>query len=161
MKFTTLGYIEFSDAYLMLYRDVNKNDGSLGKWLGVGGKLENNESEDECFLREVIEETGICLSLNEISKRGIVDFKSCNYESERMYLYTASVSSDYFNPACNEGKLKWIKKEEILSLNMWEGDHVFLERLLADKPFFHLSLVYGGKNGDELVEIIDDKLLFD
>lgn len=160
MKNTTLGYIEFDDKYLMLYRNVDKSDGSLGKWLGVGGKLEAYESADDCFIREVMEETGIILTKDDIEARGIVDFKSDNYDDERMYLYTAKVSSDYFNTECNEGNLKWINKKDILTLNMWEGDHVFLERLLSSKPFFHLSLIYGGKSGEELIEVIDEKLLF-
>ena len=160
MKNTTLGYIEYENKYLMLYRNVDKSDGSLGKWLGVGGKFEKNETSDDCFIRETFEETGIRLSKEDITLRGIVDFKSDSYESERMYLYTAKVNSDYFNPSCNEGNLKWIDKRDILSLNMWEGDHVFLERLLKDDAFFNLSLIYGGKSGDKLVEILDDRLLF-
>ena len=160
MKNTTLGYIEYNNCYLMLYRNVDKSDGSLGKWLGVGGKFEKNETSDECFIREAYEETGIALSTKDIVLRGIVDFKCDNYESERMYLYTAKVSSDYYNPMCNEGNLKWINKKDILTLNMWEGDHVFLERLLSEKPYFELSLIYGGPSGDTLVEILDDTLLF-
>jgi len=159
MKRTTLGYIEYNDKYLMLYRNIDKSDGSLGKWLGVGGKIEALETENDCFVREVMEETGIMLTDSDITLRGIIDFKSDNYESERMYLYTASVSSDYYNPLCNEGNLKWINKSDILSLNMWEGDHVFLKKLLNDEPYFVLSLIYGGKNGEELIEITD-KLLF-
>ena len=145
----------------MLLRDVDKADGSLGKWLGVGGKLEKGEAPDECFLREVFEETGIKLNKSDIIQNGIVDFQSEKYESERMYLYTARVQSDYFNPACNEGKLKWINKNEVLSLNMWEGDHVFLKRLLSDEAFFTLSLIYGGPSGDELIKIIDNTLVCD
>ncbi|MDO4188367.1 MAG: NUDIX domain-containing protein [Lachnospiraceae bacterium] len=160
MKNTTLGYIEFNECYLMLYRNIDKSDGSLGKWLGVGGKFETGETADECFIREVCEETGIKLSCDQITLRGIVDFSSNNYEDERMYLYTACVDSDWFSPSCNEGALKWINKKDILTLNMWEGDHVFLEKLLANDNYFELSLIYGGENGDDLKDIIDEKLMF-
>ena len=159
IKNTTLGYIEYDEKYLMLLRDVEKSDGSMGKWLGVGGKFEKDETADECFIREAFEETGIALTKEQLTLSGIVDFKSDKYGIERMYLYTASVASDYFNPDCNEGKLKWIDKKDILSLNMWEGDHIFLERLLSDKPYFELSLIYGGSSGDELLEVIDDELI--
>ena len=155
MKKTTLGYIEYDNQFLMLYRNVDKSDGSLGKRLGVGGKLESGETADECFIREVLEETGINISSEQISLRGIVDFSSNNYEDERMYLYTATVGSDWFDPSCNEGSLKWINKKDILTLNMWEGDHVFLEKLLANDNYFELSLIYGGENGDELKEVIN------
>lgn len=160
MKKTTLGYIEYNEKYLMLYRNVDKSDGSLGKWLGVGGKFMQGETGDECFIREVQEETGISLSDNDITLRGIVDFKSDNFESERMYLYTATVTSDYYNEDCNEGNLKWIDKKDILNLNMWEGDHVFLKKLLSESPYFELSLIYGGKSGETLLKV-DDALIFD
>lgn len=159
MKNTTLGYIEYDGKFLMLLRDVNKNDGSLGKWLGIGGKLEKKENADEGFIREVMEETGISLSLNDIKRRGIVDFKSFDFGVERMFLYTAKVDSDYFNPECNEGTLKWINKSKILELNMWQGDFVFLNKILSDDSFFVTSLVYGGESGDELREIVEDKLI--
>lgn len=162
MKRTTLGYIEYNNSYLMLLRDVDKSDGSLGKWLGVGGKIESDETPDSCFIREVFEETGIKLTESDIVREGIVDFKSDKYDEERMYLYTANVDSDYFNPSCNEGILKWINKDNVLSLNMWEGDHIFLEKLLErkspDSPF-KLSLIYGGESGDKLIEVINDLLI--
>ena len=51
---------------------------------------------------------------------------------------------------CNEGELVWVDKEEVPKLPTWEGDAIFLERLLADeKRFFTLRLVY---EGDKLVE---------
>lgn len=159
MKNTTLGYIEFNNSYLMLLRNINKSDGSMGKWLGVGGKCETGEDADTCFLREAFEETGISLSKSCIKRRGIVDFSSDLYEDERMFLYTATVSSDYYSNACNEGLLKWIPKSEILDLEMWEGDHVFLEHLLANDNFFTLSLKYAGPNGDTLEEVIENKLI--
>ena len=52
MKNTTLGYIEYDGKFLMLLRDVNKNDGSLGKWLGIGGKLEKKENNEDLYLTD-------------------------------------------------------------------------------------------------------------
>ena len=50
---------------------------------------------------------------------------------------------------CVEGDLKWIKKEKILSLRLWEGDRLFLKMLIEDAPFFSIKLAY---RGDELVQ---------
>ncbi len=159
MKYTTLGYIEYNGAYLMLYRDINKNDGSLGKWLGIGGKQEPYEHIDDCFIREVKEEAGITLSRDMIKRRGIIDYVSESYGKERMFLYTVEVNSDYFDNTCNEGTLKWIDKSEILSLNLWEGDPYFLKKLLNNSPFFVMSCIYGGKNFDELQDVVEDALV--
>lgn len=143
----------------MLYRSVDKSDGSLGKWLGVGGKHVKGESADACFMREAYEETGIRLTSDLIRRRGIVDFLSESYECERMFLYTANVESDYFAPDCNEGNLKWIPKSEILDLSLWEGDKFFLTKLINEEPFFVMSLSYGGRTGDNLKEVTEGKLL--
>ena len=50
---TTLCYIEKDDSYLMLHRIKKKQDVNEGKWIGVGGHFEENESPENCLLREV------------------------------------------------------------------------------------------------------------
>ncbi len=58
---TTLCYIEKDGKYLMLHRVKKENDINKDKWIGVGGKLEQDESPEECLLRETYEETGLTL----------------------------------------------------------------------------------------------------
>ena len=43
---------------------------------------------------------------------------------------------------CDEGELRWIPKDKIGELNLWEGDRVFLELLRKEKPFFLMKLEY-------------------
>ena len=69
---TTLCYIEKDDSYLMLHRIKKKQDVNEGKWIGIGGHFEENESPENCLLREVKEETG--LTLTSWRFRGIVTF---------------------------------------------------------------------------------------
>ena len=57
MTITTLCYIENNGKYLMLHRVKKHNDINEGKWIGVGGHAEGQESPEECLLREVKEET--------------------------------------------------------------------------------------------------------
>lgn len=147
MKVTTLCYIEKDDQYLMLYRGKKENDCNQGKWIGVGGKFESGESPEECLLREVKEETG--LTLTSYRFRGLITFVSDKWEDELMCLFTA----DGFEGeliACQEGTLEWIDKKEVLNLNLWEGDKVFLDKLLNAEEFFSLKLRY---EGEKLVEV--------
>lgn len=141
---TTLCYIEKEDSYLMLHRISKKNDVNKEKWIGVGGHFEKDESPEDCLLREVKEETG--LALTSYHFRGIVTFilKDKGSElTEYMCLYTAD---DYEGTLCdcNEGALKWVDKNEIFNLNLWEGDRIFLRLLQENHPFFSLKLVYEG-----------------
>lgn len=143
---TTLCYIKKDNKYLMLHRIKKQNDINKDKWIGIGGKFEENESPDECLLREVYEETG--LTLTNYKLRGIITFVSNEYEGEYMYLYTADDFTGTIKD-CNEGFLEWISKEKLLSLPTWEGDRLFLNKILNDEDFFMLKLVY---EGDKLVE---------
>lgn len=141
MKNTTLCYIEQDGALLMLHRIKKANDLNHDKWVGVGGKFEENESPEECLLREVREETG--LTLTRWHYRGIVTFVSDKWEGEYMHLFTA----DGFEGslcACDEGELEWVPIERVGSLPMWEGDAVFFRLIAENAPFFSLKLVYKG-----------------
>ena len=142
MRQTTLCYLERDNCYLMLHRVKKDHDASHGKWIGVGGKCEADESPDECMLREVREEAG--LTITRWRYRGIVTFISDIWPCEYMHLFTASRWHGTLTD-CDEGVLKWIPKSELEGLNLWEGDRIFL-RLLQNprKPFFSLKLTYRG-----------------
>ena len=141
MQLSTLCYIEQDNKYLMLHRTKKDNDPSHDKWLGIGGKFEKDKSPDECLLREVKEETG--LTLIDYAFRGVVTFVSDEWETEYMHLFTATGFQGELIE-CDEGKLEWVDKAEVLALNIWEGDKLFLNRLNDSKAFFSLKLEYRG-----------------
>ncbi|MBP5526871.1 MAG: 8-oxo-dGTP diphosphatase [Bacteroidales bacterium] len=142
MKQTTLCYIDNGDSYLMLHRIKKELDASHGKWIGVGGKCEADESPDECMLREVKEETG--LGITSWHYRGIVTFISDTWPNEYMHLFTATAWHGEPDMSIDdEGTLAWIPKTDLMNLNLWEGDRIFLRLLLDEtQPFFSLKLVY-------------------
>ena len=147
MKMTTLCYIEQEGKYLMLHRVKKHHDINAGKWIGVGGHVENGETPEECLLREVKEETGLVLTAYRL--RGLVTFLSDACEPELMCVFTAD-AFDGELIECDEGELAWVEKSDVLGLPTWEGDRVFLERLLSgDERFFSIKLRY---EGDKLVE---------
>ena len=146
-KQTTLCYIESADRteYLMLHRTKKKNDENEDKWIGVGGKIEEGESPEDCVLRETLEETG--LTLTEYAYRGIVYFESDRWEAEDMHLFTATAYTGEIKE-CDEGELAWLGKRALLKKKLWEGDKIFLRLLEEDAPFFSLKLCYKGDRLD-------------
>ncbi len=143
MKHTTLCYIEKEEKYLMLYRGKREDDENLGKWVGIGGKLEAGESPFDCARREIREETG--LDAEALSYRGIITFVSSEFGTEYMHLFTCKKFSGELLSECDEGELLWIGKDELLSLPMWEGDRIFLKLLDTEERFFSLKLEYSGE----------------
>ena len=135
---TSLCYIEKDGKYLMLFRNKKKNDINEGKWIGVGGKFEENETAEECLLREVKEETG--LTLKHYDYRGLVRFRT-DKEDNDMYLFTADEFEGDLSE-CTEGELKWIEKEKIFDLPLWEGDKPFLRMLIKGESDFEMTLEY-------------------
>ena len=134
----------------MLHRTKKETDLNKYKWIGVGGKLEQHESPDDCIYREVKEETG--LLLQDYQLRGVITFILPKWEDEICFLYL----SDHFQgniTQCDEGELAWIDIDKIKDLNLWEGDRAFLDELLTTNNFINLKLIYD--ENDDLIEVID------
>lgn len=148
---TTLCYIEKEEKYLMLYRNKKKNDVNAGKYVGIGGHIEEGETPEACVIREAREETG--LEIHTPKYRGIVYFISNIYEAEAMHLFTCTDFSGKLIE-CNEGELEWIEKSRLNEIPMWEGDIIFLDLLTKRDDFFTLTLEY---EGDKLVKATLDE----
>ena len=147
MRLTTLCYIEKDGCWLMLHRVKKAQDENQGKWIGIGGHLEENESPEECVLREAKEETG--LTLTGLRLRGIITFILPDWGNELTFLYTAE-TEDADLPDCPEGVLRWVPIDQVESLPLWEGDRVFLPLLRTRQDCFSLKLIYlpGGELKD-------------
>ena len=146
---STLCYVLRGNDVLMLHRIKKKNDVNQDKWIGISGKFEADEPPDECLLRVAKEETG--LPLKNWRCRGIVTFLTNGpWDGEYMYLFTADDFEGELTD-CNEGELRWVSREFLNDLPMWEGDQIVLDLLWQDAPFFLLKLRY---DGDKLVEAV-------
>ena len=60
---------------------------------------------------------------------------------EYIFVFTSDEYSGNLKE-CDEGELRWIDKEEIMKLNLWEGDRIFLKNMLDDGSFFSMRLSY-------------------
>ena len=146
MDYTVLCYLKKGNQYLFMLRNKEKNDLNEGKWIGIGGHIEQSESKEEALIREVKEETGF--TINSFKYRGEILFINNDYQ-EIMYVFT---SDDYSGEMteCDEGELSWIDKDKILDLNLWEGDRYFLKPLLNSDKMIKFEMIYKDK---ELAEV--------
>jgi len=147
IKMTVLCYIKKKGHTLLLHRNKKEKDISKGKWQGVGGKIEHNESPEDAVKREALEETGLTI---EPILKGIITYPQTNNDEYLMAFVFIAKKFTGEIIECNEGDLEWIKDSEIKNLPMWEGDKSFLP-LLDKKGFFSGKITY---NKDEVTEII-------
>ncbi len=139
MRITTLCYAENGGRWLMMHRTKKDADENAGKWIGLGGHLQEDETPEECIRREVREEAG--LELQNLRLRGILTFILPDWGNELTFLYTAE-AEDLPLPECGEGVLQWVPKKQVMNLPLWEGDRVFLPLLQTRQEVFSLKLVY-------------------
>ncbi len=142
MKLATLCYLKKDGKTLMLHRVKKENDMHEGKYNGLGGKFEKSESPEACAAREVFEESGL-IPENLILK-GVITFPKFS-RGEDWYVFVFVI--DKFAGKMiesNEGNLEWIDDRELLDLNLWDGDRIFLKWLDQEKFF---SAVFNYENG--------------
>jgi len=130
MKLATLCYVRRGEQTLMVHRVKKAQDMHQGKWNGLGGKLEPGESPEECARREILEESG--LEVKELTWKGVLTFPGfSNGEDWYAFVFVARVKEGELIDS-PEGDLKWVEKYELLDLNLWGGDRIFLPWL--DQP---------------------------
>lgn len=143
----TLGYVLSPDQsqVLMIHRNKRENDPHLGKYNGLGGKLDAGEDIISGMKREILEEAGI--TCDEMQLRGTINWKGFGGDDTGSFgfiflitKYTGDVLKE--NP---EGELIWHDLDRIMELNMWEGDRHFLPLVFDNDPrVFHGIMPYKG-----------------
>jgi 8-oxo-dGTP diphosphatase len=141
MKLATLCYVidRKNKTTLMIYRIKKRNDVHEGKWNGLGGKFEGNESPEECVIREIKEESG--LNIKSPKLHGLITFPLFDGKEDwYVFVFTAHEFTGKLMDS-NEGNLEWIPNKKITELNLWDGDAIFLNWLKKNK-FFSAKFIY-------------------
>jgi 8-oxo-dGTP diphosphatase len=141
----TLGYVLSPDGrqVLLVHRNKRPNDAHLGKYNGLGGKVEPGEDVVSCLRREIREESG--LECDEVVLRGTISWPGFGKGGEDWFGFIfrvdrASGAALSENP---EGSLEWVAVERILELPLWEGDRHFLPLVFEHtKRQFHGVMPY-------------------
>lgn len=141
----TLAYVLRGDHVLMVHRTFRDDDEHLGKYNGLGGKLEPNEDVVEGIRRELREEASI--EATTLRLRGTISWPGFGPHGEDWLGFVFIV--DAFTgepPASNvEGTLHWVPRDEVLGLPMWEGDYTWLPLVFDDSVGqFHGVMPYAG-----------------
>jgi 8-oxo-dGTP diphosphatase len=130
---------------LLVHRNARADDEHLGKYNGLGGKLEAGEDIVAGVRREAREEAGI--ELTSLLLRGTISWPGfgANGEDWFGFVFLADAWAGEPPPANIEGTLEWVPLARLLAfdLPMWEGDAHFLAMVFDDDPrSFHGVMPY-------------------
>lgn len=138
----TLCYLRKNGKTLML-RSLKNGHFKENLWNGLGGKLEKGETPEECVIRETEEESGYKISNPKLV--GLLTFPNQNSDGNDWYVFVYKATKLFGKlKQSAEGEVKWVKNEDVLKLNMSEGDYIFLPWIFENK-FFSAKFIY--KNG--------------
>jgi 8-oxo-dGTP diphosphatase len=145
----TLAYIwdRATDQVLMVHRIGRADDEQLGKYNGLGGKLESHEDIVEGIRRELREEAEI--EVTSLALRGTVNWPGFGPNGEDWLGFIFLVDAWTGTPPDRnvEGPLIWVDRSAVLTgeVPMWEGDAHFLPLVFNGDPrAFHGVMPYSG-----------------
>ena len=113
---------------------MKKRGFGQGKWNGVGGKKEDNETIVEAAIRETEEE--IMVTPQEMELTAIISFYHIKDTIPGLEVYTFVSRKWIGEPTeTEEMKPQWFDFNEIPYNNMWPDDSFWLPKLLAGEKF--------------------------
>ena len=123
----TACYLKHGDQVLMIK--------FANKWGQVyappGGKFENGESPLDCIMREFYEETGLTLINPKLQG---ISYWNDSVEGI-IFVYTAESFTGSLKENSAEGKLEWVKLNDLLTLKEFPQNEKFTPYLFKDKLF--------------------------
>ena len=141
----TLGYVLSPDGtkVLLIHRNARQNDAHLGKYNGLGGKMDPGEDVVSCMRREIREEAGI--ECTELRLRGTISWPGFGPKGEDWLGFIFRIDRFEGTPHERnvEGTLSWVPVKDIMSLPLWDGDRHFLPLVFDSDPrAFHGVMPY-------------------
>ena len=143
----TLAYIVSPDKshVLLIFRNARPEDPALGKYNGLGGKVERHENVADSLARELFEEAAI--TPTETHFRGTISWPGFGKNGEDWLAFVFIVTEWDGEPAKQnpEGTLAWHPVTKLLSgeLPTWAGDKHFLPLVFDTDPRpFHGVMPY-------------------
>jgi 8-oxo-dGTP diphosphatase len=135
-------YVRDADRVLMIHRNGRPGDYHSGKWNGLGGKCEIDESPLQAAQRELREESGLSIDESAFRSLGVIqfpNFKAHKNEDWMVFVFVVQAPGLSRKPesviAGDEGTLHWVPVQDLLSLNLWAGDREFIPLVMDEKPF--------------------------
>lgn len=115
-----------------------------GRWTQPGGHIEDDETPEECALREAYEETGLHVKLlgerfpredDFVRPLGIQKNRQLNGDLHIDIIYAAVPNNDYIEPILNseeETEIRWFTRDELDDINCFPDIKITMDYILKN-----------------------------
>lgn len=124
---------------------LKKSGFGAGKWVGLGGHIEEGEKPEAAAVREVCEESGLLVPADSLQHLASIEFR---FPARPSWDQTA----DVFVTSVYQGDAE--ESDEVAP--RWFGEHELPLSLMWDDAKYWLPLVLAGERIDALITFADD-----
>ena len=121
----TAAIIQKDNKILIAQRRKDKNLGL--KWEFPGGKIDKNETPEECLSRELKEEFGIKTKVGKFITNSI--YKYPNIEIDLMAYYVDYLDGEF--KLIDHERIEWVSKDNLKEFDFAEADIPIIDKLLS------------------------------
>ncbi|BBE31978.1 hypothetical protein OSSY52_21190 [Tepiditoga spiralis] len=147
-KKAVICYAENEDDEVLMLERIKEP--FFGKLVAPGGKVEKNESIEQAAKREYFEETGV--KLDNLELKLITVETGPEYYNWILFIFKSTIKK--FTPKyCNEGVLKWIKKENLKKENLSNIDKKIIPYIFEKNGIFFIEIEYDKDKNDKILNI--------
>ena len=117
-----------NNEYLITRRAPTES--MAGWWEFPGGKIENNESAEECLTREIKEELNLDIDVDEELARSFYKYEHGAFE---IIGFSATCNQTLNMTLAVHDKVSWEKLEDLTGFNLLPADVLLVEHILNSK----------------------------
>jgi 8-oxo-dGTP pyrophosphatase MutT (NUDIX family) len=144
------------DDKVLLFKRSETASKFPGYWIGPGGHVDSNDDAVTAAIREMKEEAGVEIELNEIKLKGIaLPHHIDRGEVWVSFIFLATISENQIEKSEDiEGKAKWIDLKSLETMdNIFPPSKYYFDHVLKDKPgIMYTNIEWSGA---QLVKVLN------
>ena len=99
-----------------------------GKWEFPGGKLEENETEEDCLKREILEELNIKIDIDYFLMNNFHTYPTFSIE---LISYVSTINSGEITLSDHD-RYEWVDIDKLKGFDFLDGDLPIIEQIITD-----------------------------
>ncbi|MBM7558893.1 NUDIX hydrolase [Marinitoga litoralis] len=147
-KIAVICYAENEEKEILMLERIKEP--FSGKLVPPGGKVEKDEDIIQAIKREFFEETGF--ELKDLKLKVFTSEEGPEHYNWILFVFLGKVKKQELG-YCNEGILKWVKKDKLLEENLTNIDKKIIPYLYEKDGIYYIEINYDENKNAEIINI--------